>query len=77
MDHPKLSDLVQVESPKAVLEEVRFILTLISSDFDTGPVESAFHTIVKVFQGKHPRYRACNSSYPFNALDFSSAQLSR
>lgn len=63
MDHPKLSDLVQIESPEAVLEEVRLILTLISSDFDARPVVTAFHRIVRVFQGKHPGYKACNTPY--------------
>jgi hypothetical protein len=63
MDPQKLSDLVQIESPKAVLEEVRFVLTLIEPDFDTDPVRSAFNWIVNVFQGKHPGYRACNTPY--------------
>ena len=59
----KLYDLVDIYSPEAVLEEVQFILALISEDYDTAPVTCAFDMVVNVFAGNHPQYRACNTHY--------------
>jgi len=63
MPRIKLFDLVDIYSPEAVLEEVQFILELVSEDFDTSPITSAFDMIVNVFRGNHPQYRACNTHY--------------
>jgi len=63
MSHAKLSDLVDIHSPEAVLKEVLEILHLISPDLDTTPVGSAFHTVVSLFSGEYPNYQACNTDY--------------
>ncbi|MCJ7596595.1 MAG: hypothetical protein MUO52_17660 [Desulfobacterales bacterium] len=59
----KLYDLVDIYSPKAVLEEVQVILRLISSGFDIAPITSTFNMVVRVFEGDHSEYRACNTYY--------------
>ena len=59
----KLYDLVDIYSPRAVLEEVLAILRPMSSDFDTTPITSSFDMVVRVFEGDHPDYRACNTYY--------------
>lgn len=59
----KLSDLVQMESPEAVLSEVETVLRSISTGFDVDPVRVASRMIVRVYAGKHPGYRACNTRY--------------
>ena len=59
----KLHDLVEIEAPEAVFEEVAIILKLISPDFDVKPVRSAFRMVLRVFQGHHPLYRACSTHY--------------
>lgn len=61
--HAKLSDLVDIHSPDAVLKEVLEILHLISPDLDSAPVISAFNTVVSLFSGKYPNYQACNTDY--------------
>jgi len=63
MDNRLLADLVQMDSPKAVLEEVQVILGLISHDFDPAPAISAFKTTVSLYGGTFPGYRACNTEY--------------
>jgi len=63
MPNIKLYDLVDIYSPKAVLQEVQFILELISEDFDVSPVTTTFDLILNVFQGNHAQYRACNTHY--------------
>ena len=62
-DNRLLADLVKMDSPDAVLDEVKEILALISPGFDAAPVESALHFIVRLYGGDHPLYRACNTDY--------------
>ncbi len=59
----QLSELVPMESPTAVLNEVQIILGLTSPDFDTAPVVEAFNMTVRLYQGKYPGYKACNTKY--------------
>jgi hypothetical protein len=59
----KLHDLVEIEAPEAVFEEVAIILKLILPDFDIKPVRSAFRMVLRVFLGYHPLYRACATHY--------------
>jgi hypothetical protein len=64
MAAPKnLYDLVQMDSPEAVLDEVMAILRIISPGFDVAPVISVFMTTVDLYEGRHPGYRACNTQY--------------
>ena len=58
-----LYDLLEMESPDAVLDEVLVILGLLSPDFEVEPVVSAFHMVRRVYAGLHPLYRGCNTHY--------------
>jgi hypothetical protein len=59
----QLSSLLSVYSNEEVLEEVIYILSLLSPDFDTKPVSEAFIATVKLFKGIYPGYRECNTEY--------------
>jgi len=59
----KLSDLVNMDSPDAVMEEVGIILSLVSPTGDPRAVKDAFATSVCLFNGDYPGYRACNTDY--------------
>lgn len=59
VDDRQLSQLVRMESPEAVLEEVKVILGLISPDFNTAPVVSTFNMAISLYKGTYPGYRAC------------------
>jgi hypothetical protein len=58
-----LYDLLEMESPDAVLDEVLVILGLLSPEFEIEPVLSTFHMVNRVYAGHHPLYRACNTHY--------------
>jgi len=57
------SDIVQMDSPEAVLNEVQRILRLISPQFNIASITSAFSLTVNLFNGDYPGYRACNTEY--------------
>jgi hypothetical protein len=52
-----------MESPAAVLDEVLVILDLVSPGFNTAPVVAAFNMTIRLYQGKYPGYKACNTKY--------------
>jgi len=58
-----LYDLLEMESPDAVLDEVLVILGLLARDFEIEPVLSAYHMVRRVYAGDLPLYRACNTHY--------------
>ena len=57
------SNLLNLDSIQKVLEEVMYILSLFSPDFDTKPVKNAFITTVNLFKGIYPGYRECKTEY--------------
>lgn len=63
MNNIKLSDLVKMDSPKAVLHEVKIILSLIDADFDIDSVTAAFNTTASLYSGSYTGYQACNTVY--------------
>ena len=46
-----LSDLVEMNSPEVVLDEVKIILKLIDPDFNITPVISAFISTTELYNG--------------------------
>ena len=63
MDDMQLFHFIPTGSSTAILEEVVVILELISPDFDTDPVKSAFNAVTDLFNGNWPGYRSCNTEY--------------
>jgi hypothetical protein len=59
----QLSNLINTHSPEDVLDEVRVILDLISPEFHTQQIISAFETVIRLYKGDYPGYRACNTEY--------------
>jgi hypothetical protein len=59
----KLADLIDMENPAAVLEEVHHILKLISPDLDGRKLVQVFQDVSNLFQGRYPGYRPCNTWY--------------
>lgn len=59
----QLSQLIEVQSPEAVWQEVQAILDLALPDFASEPVRAAFDTAVSLYQGRYPGYQACNTPY--------------
>ncbi|MBC8417188.1 MAG: hypothetical protein ISR62_00340 [Desulfobacteraceae bacterium] len=63
MNETNLYDLVEMNSPDAVLDEVLTVLRLISPDYNVAPVTTAFTTTVDLYEGRYPGYKACNTGY--------------
>jgi len=63
VDKNQLSKLVRMDSPEAVLGEVLVILGLISPEFNTAPVTSAFNKAISLYEGTYPGYRPCNTGF--------------
>jgi len=63
MDGKELFVILERRSQEELLEEVQIILEMISPEFNTAPIISAFNTTVRLFMGKYPGYRECNTKY--------------
>jgi hypothetical protein len=59
----QLAELVRMDHPESVLDEVLEILKSISPDFDTAPISSTLDKIVDLYEGRWPGYQACNTEY--------------
>jgi hypothetical protein len=59
----QLDNLIPIDSPEALLDEVVIILKLISPDFNAGSVKSAFNAVTGLFRGNWPGYQVCNTEY--------------
>lgn len=62
-DTRQLSTLVNMDSPVAVHKEVLYILSLISTEFDTESIDRVFRFTVDLYGGKLPEYKECNTDY--------------
>jgi len=63
MNEKQLSDLIYMESSKAILEEVLGILDMLRPAPDHEAVLTAFDAVVRLYEGRYPGYRACNTAY--------------
>ena len=59
----KLEDLILMADPKAVLEEVHHIVSLLNSHFDCTTLNQVFQDFVKLYRGEYPGYQKCNTYY--------------
>jgi hypothetical protein len=59
----QLANLVQMESPQAVLDEAIIVTALFSPDTDPLPIRSAFDQTVSLYQGDWEQTRGCNTDY--------------
>lgn len=58
-----LADLVDMDSPQAVLDEVLFIITLVQPQMDPSQLTNAFSFMVSLYQGYWPSERECNTQF--------------
>jgi hypothetical protein len=56
-------ELISLENPSEVMAEVKKLILLIFPEFDFKQIDQIFCDILKVFRGKYPGYRRCNTSY--------------
>jgi hypothetical protein len=63
MAETQLANLVQMESPLAVLDEAITIITLFAPDADLLAIRSAFNQTVSLYQGAWKDTNGCNTDY--------------
>jgi hypothetical protein len=63
MAETQLANLVQMESPQAVLDEAIRVVALFSPDTDLSTLRSAFNQTVSLYQGSWESVRGCNTDY--------------
>ena len=59
----QLANLVQMESPQAVLDEALIVTALFSPDTDPLLIRSAFDQTVSLYHGDWEQTRGCNTDY--------------
>lgn len=59
----KLADLVDMDSPEAVLDEVLFIMTLVAPQMDPAQVTNAYFFTLSLYRGCWPGEQACNTHF--------------
>ena len=62
-DGIRIAELVDMENPHSVLDEVKTIVCRIFPKFDFEPVERVFDEVVGLFRGEYPGYGGCNTEY--------------
>jgi len=62
-DNIQFSNLIDMEDPYSVLNEVKEIVSLMSPGLDFRPVEQVFEDVLKLFRGEFAGYRKCNTEY--------------
>ena len=55
--------LFPVDSPPAILKEVKIILRRLSPGFNTAVIDDVFDDANRLYNGNYPGYRACNTGY--------------
>lgn len=59
----QISNLVNMQDPRSVIDEVKTTVLMAYPHFNFVPVEHVFNDIVNLFHGKYPGYRRCNTNY--------------
>ncbi len=59
----QLANLVQMESPQAVLDEAITVVACFSPEIEPLAIRSAFNQTVSFYQGKWENTRSCNTDY--------------
>jgi len=62
-DELRIANIVNMENPQRVFEEVKIIVRLIFPDFEFGKLEKMFKDVVKLFEGKYSGYKKSNTEY--------------
>ncbi len=59
----KMADLINMDSPQAIFDEVLFIATLLSPRMDPSRLTNAFGFTLSLYQGFWPSEQACNTGF--------------
>ncbi len=63
MEPKSISDLVNMDSPQAVLDEILFIMSMAALNMEPAGLIRAFQLTVDLYQGLWPEEQACNTDF--------------
>ncbi len=58
-----LDDLIKMDFPQSVFEEVRRLVALVYEDYDFTWISAVFKDMVNLYSGAYPGYRHCTTPY--------------
>jgi hypothetical protein len=58
-----LTDLIKMDFPQSVFEEVQHIISHVYLDYDFTWLSSVFKDVVNLYNGNYPGYRQCSTHY--------------
>lgn len=58
-----LSDLITMDFPQSVFEEVHHLISHVYLDYDVSWLTSVFKDVVNLYNGNYPGYRQCSTHY--------------
>lgn len=58
-----ISLLIDTDDPAAVFNEVRIIVSMMFKDYNFAKIQETFQDIRRLFGGKYPGYKPCNTMY--------------
>jgi hypothetical protein len=56
-----LTDLIKMDFPQSVFEEVQYLISLAYLDYDSTWLSSVFKDVVNLYNGNYPGYRQCTT----------------
>lgn len=58
-----LTDLIKMDFPQSVYDEVRELVSLVYTDYDFTWLNTVFKDVVNLYNGNYPGYRQCTTPY--------------
>jgi hypothetical protein len=58
-----LTDLIKMDFPQSVFEEVRHIISLVYLDYDFTWLSCVFKDVLRLYNGNYPGFKQCNTPY--------------
>lgn len=58
-----LDDLIKMDFPQSVFEEVRHLVAIVFEDYDFTWISAVFRDMVNLYSGTYPGYRHCTTPY--------------
>jgi hypothetical protein len=58
-----ITDLIKMDFPQSVYEEVRDLVSLVYADYDFTWLNNVFKDVVNLYNGNYPGYRQCTTPY--------------
>lgn len=62
-DSYQITKLIDMDDPRCIRDEVKIIVSMIFPEFDFEQLDKVFGDVIRLFKGKLPGYKKCNTNY--------------